>query len=74
MALVDITDDLGKRVRAHRIRLNLSQIEAAKTLGISVRTLQNWEAGTTFPWPKHRRAIDRFLKIDSGESAVEALS
>jgi transcriptional regulator with XRE-family HTH domain len=64
MALVDITDDLGKRVKAHRIRLHLSQREAADKLGISERTLQNWEAGTTFPWPRHRRALERFLNTD----------
>lgn len=67
MAVVDIGDDLGKRVKAHRTRLHLSQIEAAAKLGVSQRTLQNWEAGTTFPWPKHRRALERFLKLQGGD-------
>jgi transcriptional regulator with XRE-family HTH domain len=58
---LDITDDLGKRIKEHRLRLDLSQREAAEQLGISERTLQNWEAGTTFPWPKNRRAVKRFL-------------
>jgi len=62
---VDITDDLGNRVKAHRIRLNLSQRETAELLGVSERTLQNWEAGETFPWPKHRRALVRFLNTDT---------
>jgi transcriptional regulator with XRE-family HTH domain len=62
MALIDISDDLGPRLRAHRIGLHLSQREAADRLGISERTLQNWEAGTTFPWPKHRRALERFFR------------
>ena len=58
----DIVDrDLGKRIRAQRIRLHLSQREAAAQLGVSPRTLQNWEAGETFPWPRHRRAVARFL-------------
>jgi transcriptional regulator with XRE-family HTH domain len=61
MTLVDLTDDLGKRVKARRTRLNLSQRESAELLGVSLRTLQNWEAGETFPWPKHRRAIQQFL-------------
>jgi len=39
----------------------LSQEEAAELIGVSVRTLQNWEAGTSFPWPKHRRALADFL-------------
>jgi DNA-binding transcriptional regulator YiaG len=58
---LDLTDDLGKRIKEHRMRLDLSQREAAERLGISERTLQNWEAGTTFPWPKHRRVLKRFL-------------
>ena len=62
MGPVDIADDLGKRIKAHRIQLNLSQRETADRLGISERTLQNWEAGTTFPWPKHRRVLKRFLE------------
>jgi DNA-binding transcriptional regulator YiaG len=59
----DINSDLGTRIKTHRDWLNLSQREAAEELGISVRTLQNWEAGTiTFPRPVHRRAIKRFLE------------
>jgi transcriptional regulator with XRE-family HTH domain len=64
VSIAEIGDELGKRIRTQRIRLNLSQVEAAEQLGIAVRTLQNWEAGTTFPWPKHRRALERFLKTE----------
>ncbi len=56
-----LTDDLAARLRDRRNALNLSQREAAEHLGVSERTLQNWEAGTTFPWPKHRRALFAFL-------------
>jgi transcriptional regulator with XRE-family HTH domain len=69
MNLADVTDDLGKRVKAHRIRLNLSQIEAAEAIGISQRTLQYWEAGNTFPRPRHRRALERFLRSDWEEDS-----
>jgi transcriptional regulator with XRE-family HTH domain len=65
MASVSLTDDLGRRIKARRAELNLSQIEAAALLGISERTLQNWETGTTFPWPKHRRALERFLNEET---------
>jgi DNA-binding transcriptional regulator YiaG len=61
VSIAEISDELAKWIKAQRIRLNLSQIEAAAQLGIAVRTLQNWEAGTTFPSPKHRRALERFL-------------
>ncbi len=36
-------------MRAARINANLSQIEAAKRLGIGLKTLQNWESGVTSP-------------------------
>jgi transcriptional regulator with XRE-family HTH domain len=61
-SITEIGDELGKRIRTQRLQLNLSQVEAAEHLGIAVRTLQNWETGTAFPWPKHRRALERFLK------------
>ena len=36
-------------LKAARVNQNLTQKEAAKLLGISVKTLQNYEAGTSFP-------------------------
>ncbi len=56
-----LTHDLAARLRKRRDELHLSQREAAERLGVAERTLQNWEAGTTFPWPKHRRALASFL-------------
>jgi transcriptional regulator with XRE-family HTH domain len=67
---VDLTEELGKRIKAHRVQINLSQREAAEQLGVSLRTLQNWEAGETFPWPKHRRALQRFLAAPETERGL----
>lgn len=36
-------------LKAARINANLSRIDAAKKLGVSVDTLFNWENGKTFP-------------------------
>jgi len=36
-------------VAAIRLRMNLSQAEFAKLLGVSVRTLQDWEQGRRSP-------------------------
>jgi len=44
-----------------RKRLNLTQAELAAACGVSVRTVQNWEAGRV-PQPKHRRALEHALQ------------
>lgn len=36
-------------LKALRVNANLNQAEAAKSLGITDKTLQNWESYTTFP-------------------------
>jgi ribosome-binding protein aMBF1 (putative translation factor) len=54
--------DLAARIRQAREASNLSQVELARKLRVSERTLQNWEAGTTFPQPSQRRKLARFLE------------
>lgn len=56
-----LTDHLAEKIRDRRLAIPLTQKEAAVILGVSERTLQNWEAGDAFPRPKHRRTIDAFL-------------
>ena len=41
----EILSDIGKRLRARRLLLNMSQQSAAERSGISVVTLQNLEKG-----------------------------
>lgn len=43
-----------KEIRAH---LGVTQAELAKRLGVSERTVQNWESGTTIPERKQARII-----------------
>ena len=40
-------------LKAARVNAGLTQIQAAKLLGISNKTLCNWEKGYAFPTPKH---------------------
>lgn len=44
-------------IRALRQRLGLNQIDFAKRLGVSVRSINNWEAGDTVP--RSRAHLDR---------------
>ena len=57
-------EDLGRRLRDHRERLNLSQRELAQRLGVSVRAIQTWESGKAIPLPRHRRLLERFMSTE----------
>jgi transcriptional regulator with XRE-family HTH domain len=50
------TDDVASMLKAWRDHEGLSQSEAAKRLGISVRTLQGWEFGRPMAYPRLLRA------------------
>lgn len=51
----------GAAVRKERDRRHLSQQEAAREIGVAVRTLQGWEISDVVPHPKHRRAVIEWL-------------
>ena len=44
-------------LKALRVDMDMTQEDAAKKLGITVRTLQNWESGETFPTAKQLMLI-----------------
>lgn len=56
----DISLGLAARIKQARDAANLSQVELAEQIGVSERTLQNWEAGT-LPRPRHRRLVLAFI-------------
>lgn len=41
-------------IKKIRTDLGVTQAELAKRLGVSERTVQNWESGTTIPETKHQ--------------------
>lgn len=59
--LSSISEDLAAQVKGARATAMLSQQELAQVLGVSMRTIQNWEAGVTFPRPAQRRRLTAFL-------------
>lgn len=57
-----LTEDLALKIRQSRERRYLSQRSAAAELGVSVRTLQEWESGRAFPQIRHREKVAAFLR------------
>ena len=47
-------------LKAWRTNKNLSQVEVAEILGVSVSTIKNWENGITFPKPQY---IDKLCEL-----------
>ena len=54
--------EIGDRLKAAREKLHLSQSQAAKAWGISVRSLQQWEQGQREPRGLALRALEAILK------------
>jgi DNA-binding transcriptional regulator YiaG len=44
-----------------RQQLGMTQAQLGQALGVSERTIQNWEAGATSPRPAQEKAIERML-------------
>lgn len=44
-----------------RQQLGMTQAQLGQALGVSERTIQNWEYGTTSPRPAQEKAIERML-------------
>lgn len=49
--------DIRITLKAARVNANLDQKEAAKSLGVSNKTLQSWESGKTVPKANYIDAI-----------------
>jgi DNA-binding transcriptional regulator YiaG len=47
-----LSRNVAKLLTDWRAQARLSQSQAADVLGVSVRTLQGWEAGRPMPYPR----------------------
>ena len=50
-------------IRQAREKLGFKQAELAQAIGVTGRTIQNWEAGVSAPKPPQVKAIERLLRI-----------
>ena len=48
-------------VKQAREKLGFKQAELAQVIGVTGRTIQNWEAGVSTPKPPQVKAIERLL-------------
>lgn len=58
---------LAETVAARRRGLKMTQVELAARAGVSHRTIQHIEAGTTRPVPAVLAMVARALELDEGE-------
>lgn len=56
---VDVRErsEIGARIAQARRESGVTQAELARALGVTVRSVQNWEAGSSVPY-RHLRAIE----------------
>ena len=57
-----------KSIKSHRRRLNLSQAQMAKLLGVSAVSVAFWESGRTSPQGKNRQAIAQLRQMGVREA------
>ncbi len=50
-------------LKAARVNVGLTQVQAAEKLGVSLSTLQNYEKGKTYPNQKTIDAIEQLYKV-----------
>ena len=60
-------------VKQAREEIGFSQAELADAVGVTTRTIQNWEAGISSPKPPQVKAIERLLRILRTRHRVTAL-
>lgn len=69
---------MNKRIKNLRLKHNLTQKEFADKIGVSVITIQGWEAGTRYPSAKALIAIAKLFDVTSdyilGISCAELIS
>lgn len=54
---------MGITLKAARVNKNLNQREAANLIGVSIATLQNYEAGKNFPDVPILKKIEKIYQV-----------
>ena len=63
--MLHVNPPSGQELREERERRDLTQVEAALEVGVSLRTWQVWESdGEVIPQPRHRRRLREWLTAE----------
>jgi DNA-binding transcriptional regulator YiaG len=72
-AIDPVAADVGKRIRAARLWLGLSQIEFARRVGVqTAATVSDWERGVRFPQPGPRAKVMRIVAKAEADQVEKA--
>ena len=63
--------NISSNIRFYRKKANLTQIELANDLGISIATLRRWEAGETTPTGAKIQELAKILNVNPEELIKE---
>lgn len=66
LSIATTVEELGQRLRQHRIGQNLSQADLAGVSGVPLRTIERLEAGTAI-------GMDKFIQVLRGLNLLENL-
>lgn len=62
-AYVEISDNFTKDMRKKRLKMGITQKELAKSVGVSAKTIQNYENGQTMPNVELMKKISMELSL-----------
>ena len=51
----------AENIRAHRVKLKLSQQQLAVMIGVSRRTISNWESGADLPSDANKQKLEQLF-------------
>ena len=59
--------EIGKKIQNLRIQRRITQQGFAKAIGVSIKTVQNWEGGVSEPDLSHALSVAEYFNISMDE-------
>lgn len=52
---------INQEIKELRLKMDMSQEDFARLLGVKLQSISRWELGKTFPGPKARRELKKLI-------------